>query len=121
MPGYKLTTEVIGAKEMSEAFSKAPQVVSKNLQDAIAKTAFSVEGKAKSYAPIQYGNLRGSIHTEGPTVLTNNVEAIVGTNIQYALFQERGTGVYAGKGPIRPKTKKFWLGNKTDNGFLQDR
>ena len=107
MAGYKLTTDVIGADELKAAFLKAPEVVARNLKDAVGKTAFSVEGKAKSYAPIQYGNLRGSIHTEGPTVLSTNVEAAVGTNVKYALWQEKGTGIYAGKGPITPKSKKF--------------
>lgn len=104
---YTLTVDVIGAKEMKRAFAAAPKVVGNELKDALAKTAYIVEGRAKSYAPIQYGFLRGSIHTEGPYVTANNVEAKVGTNIKYALYQEKGTGIYAGRGMIRPRRAKI--------------
>lgn len=109
---YTLSTAIIGAKELAEAFSKARPVVVKELSAAIMKTARIVENKAKSYSPIDKGGLRGSLTIEGPTVSSDNVEARVGTNLPYALYQEKGTGVYAGRGMITPKRAKLLVWKK---------
>lgn len=71
-------------------------------------SALRVEFLVKAKAPIEYGNLRGSINTQGPKVTGNNVEASVGTNIEYARHQEEGTGIYGPrKQPITPKKGKY--------------
>lgn len=109
---YTLSAEIIGTKELQEAFDKAPNIVASAFKKAIAKSAFAVESKAKELAPIQYGFLRGSIHTQGPDVYKDNVVAVVGTNIKYAPYQEYGTGIYGGSGLITPKKAKVlaWKG-----------
>jgi len=104
---YNLSVEVIGGKELEDLFERSPEIVIGNLKDALNKTAFTVEGKAKSYAPVQYTVLRGSITTQRAEAQGNNVIAKVGTNIEYAPYQEYGTGIY-GKSrrmirPIRAK------------------
>jgi hypothetical protein len=67
-----------------------------------------VEALAKQYAPIEHGFLRGSINTKGPVVTGTNVEASVGTNLDYARYQEEGTGIYGPKKtPITPKKGKL--------------
>jgi hypothetical protein len=104
---YRLSAQVIGSKELAEAFRRAPRVTAESLSQAIGKTAFRTEFLAKKYAPIDKGNLRGSINTQGPTVANNNVTATVGTNVTYARYQEEGTGVYGpSRQPIRPKNAK---------------
>lgn len=101
---YRLSVDVIGAKELDEAFRRAPQTVARELSRAIGRTAFKVEATAKEKAPIDKGNLRGSITTEGPSVIGHDVQAKVGTNIGYARYQEEGTGIYGpSRQPIRPK------------------
>lgn len=109
---YILSAQVIGSKELDDAFKKAPTIVSSSLKKAIGKAAFIVESKVKGYAPIQYGTLRGSINVRGPYITSSNVEAIVGTNVKYAPYQEYGTGIYAGKGMIVPKKARVlaWRG-----------
>ena len=109
---YTLSANIIGSKELDAAFKKAPIIVASSLKKAIGKTAFVVESKAKGYAPIQYGTLRGSINIKGPYVTPSNVEAVVGTNVKYAPYQEYGTGIYAGKGMITPKKARVlaWRG-----------
>ena len=104
---YTLSTTIIGAKELADTFSKARPVVVKELSAAIMKTAYKVEAKAKGHAPIDKGGLRSSIHIQGPHVTSDNVEASVGTDLKYALYQEKGTGVYAGKGKIFHKQAKI--------------
>jgi hypothetical protein len=110
---YRLSVDVIGAKELERAFRESPVRVRQELKNAIMRTALTVEAKAKGYAPVQYGLLRGSINTQGPFVTTNNVEASVGTQQEYAPHQEYGTGIYGKTGQmIRPKRGKFlaWKG-----------
>ena len=114
---YKIAVDVIGAKEMADAFTKAPKEVGGILKGALGKTAALVERKAKNYAPINYGALRGSIHTEGPYVTNLNVEAKVGTNLEYAQYQEYGTGVFGpNHAPIRPKRARVLAWGKGSGG-----
>lgn len=103
---YALTVDVIGDKELERAFRNAPSVTRKELSNAIMRTAYRVEARAKAEAPIDKGILRGSITAQGPIHSRNNVEAKVGTNVNYAPYQEFGTGIYAGKGMITPKRAK---------------
>lgn len=100
---YELTVDVIGNRELEQAFRDSPSVTKDELSKAIMRTAFRVESRAKANAPVQYGTLRGSINVQGPITSRNNVEAKVGTNVKYAPYQEYGTGIYAGNGMIRPK------------------
>ena len=85
---YRLTTKVIGAEELKRAFQKAPQTVIRELSRGIAESAAHIEGLAKHNAPIDQGILRASIHTEGPRATASNVEASVGTDLEYARYQE---------------------------------
>jgi phage gpG-like protein len=105
---YRLSVDVIGSKELEAAFRKAPQVTMAALSKGIGKTAYRIEARAKQLAPIDKANLRGSINIDGPHATLNNVEAKVGTNIEYAPHQEYGTGVYGKTGqPIRPKNARI--------------
>ncbi len=111
---YRLSVDVIGSTELAAAMKQAPQVTIQALSTAIGKTAYKVENRAKAYAPIDKGSLRGSIHTQGPRATRNNVEATVGTNIKYAKWQEQGTGIYGPRKqmivPVRAKRLAFKVG-----------
>jgi hypothetical protein len=102
--GYVMTATIVGADRLAEAFAKSPEIVGENMRDALNRSAFKAESIAKQEAPVQYAHLRGSIHTQGAT--STLLEARVGTNLDYAIHQEFGTGIYAGKGPIVPKRAK---------------
>ena len=116
---YRLSVDVIGAEELSRAFRQAPELTKRELSRAIGDSARTIEGKAKRYAPVDQGILRASIHTEGPRVTSNNVEAIVGTNVKYAKMQEEGTGIYGPKKqPIRPVHGKFLVWKKAGQTFF---
>jgi hypothetical protein len=60
-----------------------------------------VEGEAKLRCPYDRGNLRGSIDHK---VETDKKMVIIGTNVEYAVYMEKGTGIYAkdGKGRQTP-------------------
>lgn len=57
------------------------------LSQLLRKHAFGIEAKAKALAPVDTGLLRNSVQTniDGP------LKATVGTNVEYAGYQEFGT------------------------------
>jgi len=70
-----------------------------------------VQAVAKSLAPADSGRLKGSIRVRrrvaGEKVIWN-----IGSPLNYARYPECGTGVYAGRGPIRPRRAQylvFWI------------
>jgi phage gpG-like protein len=64
-----------------------------------------------SHTPLLHrtGRLLASLTVGGSgsvSQLTTN-EIVVGTNVEYAVWLQDGTGIYAGGSPITPKSKKF--------------
>lgn len=91
-------------RELQASLTKAPDVTNKALRDLVRDGAAMINNKAKAYAPVDEGQLRASIHTEGPTGTGATVQAKVGTNVKHAKWQEFGTGIYGpNRTPIRPK------------------
>ncbi len=107
-----LDAAIIGAKELKEKFDQSRQITARAFQKAIRNAAITLKNKAQDLVPIDTGRLKGSIHYQGPFVTYDNVYATVGTNVEYAPYQEFGTGIYAGKGMITPKRAKIlvWKG-----------
>lgn len=69
------------AKLMAFANSIVPKV-----SEAVAQGGLLVEGEAKALAPVDTGALRDSI-TSQPA----GMQCDIGTNIEYAIYQEFGT------------------------------
>ena len=65
-----------------------------------------VLNQARRNAPVDEGRLRASLSLQmrqeisGPT-------AVVGSNLEYSVFVHEGTGIYAGRGMIRPRSSRF--------------
>lgn len=61
---------------------------------------------AKRRCPVDEGKLRASItmtlHGSG-----RGLTVRVGSNLDYAIYVHEGTGIYAGRGPIRPRAGKY--------------
>lgn len=120
-----INIDILGSDTLKRAFASSPRIVREHLKDVVGTVAYTIEGKAKVNAPHQTSALRGSIHTEGPKVgVGGDIEAIVGTNVRYAPYQEYGTGIYAEppegvsakRQPITPKKARFLvfkIGGKT--------
>src|ERR1051325_5349625 len=68
------------------------------LSELVRKTAFAIEAKAKQLAPVDTGLLRSSITTE----IQGPLKATVGTNVEYAEYQEFGTRYQKGKPFLTP-------------------
>lgn len=62
--------------------------------------------RARTNAPVDTGQLRASVQT---SVTTDGLRVVgrVWTPLEHGLWQELGTGIYAGKGPIRPKRGQY--------------
>lgn len=73
-----------------------------------------VHAQAKSLAPVDTGNLAGSIHMETKTI-PNGVQGRVYTNLEYAPYVEFGTGV-KGNGTYKYKIEGLNLTYK-DKGW----
>lgn len=62
---------------------------------------------ARRYAPVDTGRLRASIEAR-QVVYRGQVAVLVGTNVNYAMFQHEGTGIYGPHGtPIVPVNGQF--------------
>lgn len=67
----------------------------------INRRAVQVEGAAKRLAPVDTGRLRGSI-THAMGVDGQGVFADIGTDVEYAIYQEFGTRYQSGTPFLRP-------------------
>lgn len=56
-------------------------------KNALRDTSLYVEGKAKLLSPVDTGDLRGSISHK----FKNDKEVHIGTDVEYAVFVEKGT------------------------------
>jgi hypothetical protein len=72
----------------------------------IVRRTNSVLNAARRNCPVDEGRLRSSLAQE-TRATSSAVIGRVGTNVKYALYVHEGTGIYAGKGPIRPKSARM--------------
>lgn len=72
----------------------------------LTRRAIRVQNAAKALCPVDTGRLRSSI-TYQVRRNGNTPYAVIGTNVKYAPYVHEGTGIYAGRGPIRPVHARF--------------
>jgi hypothetical protein len=75
------------------------------LTDRARRIGNRVQNVARRRAPKDTGALAGSIHVIVGAA-PGFVFADIGSNLRYAIWQHQGTGIYAGRGYIRPRTAK---------------
>lgn len=119
MAGFNFSVKVEGADEISKALMLKSSKVADNAQvKMLTMAALMVESEAKQKAPIDKGVLRSSI-THKLEGSTGARMARVGTNIEYAVYQEYGTGVFGPKGrPITPKRGRFLVFRGKDGNMV---
>lgn len=102
---YSVTIPQLPA--LQKAFQAAPEAAKTAITTAINKSLIGYQATARQLAPIDKGGLRASIQVTPASWSGNSAKGSVGTNLNYAIFQEQGTGVYGPyHTPIVPKTKK---------------
>jgi hypothetical protein len=72
----------------------------------ITELGEQVQKEARRLAPVDNGRLRNSIDLDVRRT-PGHITATVGSPLEYAIYQERGTGIYAGRGMIQPRRGKY--------------
>lgn len=94
MPDINISFEDNSGEILRELGDKTPQIL-----EAIGLTA---EAYAKMLTPVDTGRLRNSI-----THTTKGNEVYIGTNVEYGIWHELGTGVFASDGQGRKSPWAF--------------
>jgi len=121
-----MKTEIIGIKEFGENLKKLDNATrGKVMETAVVAGALLISNRAKQDAPYETGTLRRSIHVGshvsesapdftpedvagsysdvgGVEIEEKKVSVLIGTNLEYARFQEYGTSKMAARPFLRP-------------------
>ena len=99
----EVSVSMLADRAALQAMLRAPWgMVSTDLQ----RRGQRVLSAARRNAPVDTGRLRSSLRMEVTSTSGPPAVRIV-TNVPYAVYQEYGTGVYAGRGYIYPKRGKY--------------
>lgn len=101
MPNRSVTLK--GDRELIAKFEKLDRTMrGKVLANAVQAGALPIQNAAVIKAPIRFGTLRRSIHTEIVNASDTHAEAEIGTDLEYAPYQEFGTRKMAAHPYLRP-------------------
>ena len=81
-----ISIKITNLSEIKAAFGRAPGLMTKELNEAIAKTTLFIRAKSQINTPVDTGRLRASTYT-----LFGNLKGEVGTNTNYDIFVHNGT------------------------------
>jgi len=111
---------------MNEDFARVNKIIMDALERGVKTACIVVQADAVDLAPFDLGNLKNSIdnYTERDV---DEVRGYVGTNAEYAPYQEFGTGIHAedGKGRKTPwayedsKGNVIWTHGNKPHSFLR--
>jgi hypothetical protein len=90
-------------QDLINRFRNSPEILGRAMKKGITGACLEFQSMARQKSPVDTTNLRNSISYQVKT----NTEGRVFSNVEYAIYQEMGTGVYAGKGYIYPKRAKM--------------
>ena len=81
------------------------QKLEQAVKAGLTASVIFVQSDAKLRCPVDLGRLRNSI-----TYQISKEKALIGTNVEYAVYVEFGTGIYAegGKGRKDPSGARGW-------------
>lgn len=85
----KISTTLIGKETLERNFKAWDLAVKARAREIIAKHSMDIANDAKTFCPVDMGQLRSSIR---PTFYQNGLVAEISTNTGYAAFIEFGTG-----------------------------
>lgn len=97
-----IKVKVKNLKQLKRAFRKAPSVSVKEVNDAIKKSIFTIEGRSKEVTPVDTGRLRASI-SKGKQF--KSLYGSIGPRTDYAIYVHRDRpfmkwGLEASENPI---------------------
>ncbi len=89
-----------GLDSVRDMLSERAEQIAENIAKGVAEAGEIVKGEAKHLAPVDTGALKDSI-----TSVASGNTAIVGTNIEYGIYQEMGTYKMAAQPYLVPALK----------------
>lgn len=84
MPSIQI--EITNIRQIRDAFDKAPREMTKELNTAIKKSIFTIQGRSMINTPVKTGRLRASTRSR-----FESLKGEVGTNTTYDIFIHDGT------------------------------
>ncbi|HEY8766045.1 MAG TPA: HK97-gp10 family putative phage morphogenesis protein [Dehalococcoidia bacterium] len=104
MSGPIVSMTVSGGPELAAKLARLGEAVSSQVMaNALLAGALVIEASAKEKAPVLTGNLRRSIGVAvAQTLDTGSLYADIGTDVEYAPYQEFGTRFMAAQPYLRP-------------------
>lgn len=95
-------------RTLAKDIGEAPKVAGHLTRAVVRKTAKDVEHTAKLLAPVDTGNLKGSISTSDLRAMgtSGSIEAEVRATAEYAVYQEMGTSRMAAQPFMGPAADK---------------
>lgn len=91
-----------GPTNFARKLLKLESAVEARIQKAMGEAALLIERRAKEYAPVDTGTLRASIGHVVNRMGRDTVKAVIGSNVEYAPYQEFGTYKMAAQPFLRP-------------------
>lgn len=86
------TVTIKGLNNLTRKFHKLQKAAQgRILENAVTAGCLPIQNAAVVKAPVETGTLRRSIHTEIISSSESSVRASVGTDVEYAPYQEFGT------------------------------
>lgn len=108
--------ETSGLRQLSADIGKATVKAAPLARAAVAKTAHDIEATAKALAPVDTGNLRGSISSD-----VHAFSAEIGPTAEYGAYVEEGTSRMAPQPYMNPAADRHEpdLGRAVDQIITQ--
>lgn len=94
-----------GLSGLTAKLNKLDPITRAAMSIGVQKAGLLVEGDAKLITPVDTGALRSSINTGGSSTATS-ATATVGTNLEYAPYQEFGTSKMSAQPFLQPSLQK---------------
>lgn len=102
-----ITLKVEGLEELQKALQKFPKEWQKIARQSLGPGMALLESGAKKEAPVDTSRLMTSIGSEIVRGPGSEIIGKVGSNVEYASFQEYGTRYQPGKPYLRPTLKRY--------------
>lgn len=83
----------VSVKGVDSVMQRFNNIADMELRDLVNKATALVHGQAKALAPVDKGQLAGSIHMRVEGTENGNIQGSVTTNVEYASYVEFGTGI----------------------------
>lgn len=87
-----ISIKIKNLPQIQAAFRRAPYLMTKNLNIAIAQSIYSLKADSQRNTPVDTGRLRASTYTQ-----LGNLRGEVGTNVNYDVYVHWGTRYMKGR------------------------